>query len=127
MCSADLVTCSPQDDIDQAVRMMREHALRRLPVIEDGRLVGTLTLGGLAIERDPQSALADIGSAEPNLSVAIPQGVPPAAAVALRLRHVCRSRSPLSADRGGPAPGSPLPAGCTVRFPVRTYAGTGGA
>ncbi|MFI2435846.1 CBS domain-containing protein [Streptomyces sp. NPDC018693] len=66
VCSHDLVTCSSQDDIDVAVRLMREHALRRLPVIDDGRLVGALSLGDLAVERDPRSALADISTAEPN-------------------------------------------------------------
>lgn len=66
VCSHDLVTCSPQDRIDEAVRVMREHALRRLPVIDNGHLVGTLSLGDLAVERDPQSALADISAAEPN-------------------------------------------------------------
>lgn len=66
VCSHDLVTCSPQDRIDEAVRLMREHAVRRLPVIEDGHLVGTLSLGDLAVERDPESALSDISAAEPN-------------------------------------------------------------
>lgn len=66
VCSHDLVTCSPQDRIDEAVRLMREHALRRLPVIDNGHLVGALSLGDLAVERDPESALADISAAEPN-------------------------------------------------------------
>ncbi|GAA2645304.1 CBS domain-containing protein [Streptomyces vastus] len=66
VCSTDLVTVSPQDDIDQAVRLMREHALRRLPVVEEGHLIGALSIGDLAVERDPRSALADISSAEPN-------------------------------------------------------------
>lgn len=60
------MTVSPQDDIDQAVRLMREHALRRLPVVEEDHLVGALSIGDLAVERDPQSALADISQAEPN-------------------------------------------------------------
>jgi CBS domain-containing protein len=66
VCSHDLVTCSPQDRIDEAVRLMREHALRRLPVVENGHLVGTLSLGDLAVERDPESTLSDISAAEPN-------------------------------------------------------------
>ncbi|NGO13829.1 CBS domain-containing protein [Streptomyces sp. HC44] len=66
ICSTDLVTVSPQDDIDRAVQLMREHALRRLPVVEEGHLVGALSIGDLAVERDPRSALADISAAEPN-------------------------------------------------------------
>jgi CBS domain-containing protein len=49
-----------------AVQLMRDHALRRLPVVQDGRLVGVLSLGNLAIERDPESALADISEAPPD-------------------------------------------------------------
>ncbi|MEU1889608.1 CBS domain-containing protein [Streptomyces pristinaespiralis] len=45
---------------------MRRHAIRRLPVTENGRPVGIVTLGDLAVERDPDSPLADISAAEPN-------------------------------------------------------------
>jgi CBS domain-containing protein len=44
---------------------MREHAVRRLPVVEDGRLVGMVSLGDLAVAQDPTSALAEISRAEP--------------------------------------------------------------
>ena len=50
----------------KAVKMMSDRAIRRLPVIDDGRLVGIVTLGDLAIERDPASALANISEAPPN-------------------------------------------------------------
>lgn len=66
VCSSDPVTCSPEDDTQRAAQLMREHALRRLPVVEQGRLVGVISLGDLAIERDPRSALADISAAAPN-------------------------------------------------------------
>ena len=45
---------------------MREPAIRRLPVVEEGHPVGAVSLGDLAVERDPRSALDDIGAAEPN-------------------------------------------------------------
>jgi hypothetical protein len=35
-------------------------------VVNDGRAVGIVTLGDLAMERDPNSALGDISSADPN-------------------------------------------------------------
>lgn len=65
-CSADVVSVSPDDEVDAAVRLMREHAVRRLPVVEDGHPVGVVSLGDLAIEKDPGSALGDISSAASN-------------------------------------------------------------
>lgn len=65
-CSGDLVTLSPNDDSDHAARLMREHAVRRLPVVDDGDLIGIVAIGDLAVEKDEQSALADISAADPN-------------------------------------------------------------
>jgi signal-transduction protein with cAMP-binding, CBS, and nucleotidyltransferase domain len=45
---------------------MRSRAVRRLPVVEDGRVMGIVSLGDLAVERAPDSPLADISSADPN-------------------------------------------------------------
>ena len=59
-------TLSPDDTVEDAVRIMRERAVRRLPVVEDGRPVGIVSIGDLAVERDTDSALADISGAEPN-------------------------------------------------------------
>ncbi len=67
ICSSDLLTVGPEDPIERAVQLMREAAIRRLPVAEDGRVVGVLTLGDLAIEREGDTALADISPAEPNI------------------------------------------------------------
>ncbi len=51
--STDLVTVDPQQDFDEAVRLMSEHQLRRLPVVEeDGRLVGILAQADVAQEGD---------------------------------------------------------------------------
>lgn len=66
ICSRDLVTLSSTDPVEAAVQMMRDHALRRLPVMENGRPVGVVSIGDLAVERDPDSALADISAAPPN-------------------------------------------------------------
>jgi CBS domain-containing protein len=66
ICSKDLVTLSPSDDVAEAVRIMRERAVRRIPIVEDGRAVGVISIGDLAIERDADSALADISAAPPN-------------------------------------------------------------
>jgi len=67
ICSRDVVTAAPDDPVDQAVRTMRERAVRRLPVVEGGRPVGVVSLGDLAVERDPDSALAGISVAPGNL------------------------------------------------------------
>jgi CBS domain-containing protein len=66
VCSHSLLTVTPTDSVEEAVRLMRTHAIRRLPVVEDGRAVGIVSLGDLAIERDPDSALGEISSAPPN-------------------------------------------------------------
>jgi CBS domain-containing protein len=66
LASSDLVTCAAQDPVDEAVRLMREHTVRRLPVIQDDVLVGTVSLGDLAVEKDRESVLAAISAAEPN-------------------------------------------------------------
>jgi CBS domain-containing protein len=62
----ELVTVSPDDDLDHVVELMRQHAVRRVPVVEDGHPVGIVSLGDLAMERDPESALGDISVAKPN-------------------------------------------------------------
>jgi CBS domain-containing protein len=62
----DVVTISPDSNVEDAIRMMREQAIRRIPVVENGRAVGILSIGDLAIERDSQSALADISAARQN-------------------------------------------------------------
>ncbi|MFD8262752.1 CBS domain-containing protein [Streptomyces griseoluteus] len=64
--SEDLVTIGPDDSVDHAVEVMREHAVRRLPVVEGDEAVGIIALGDLAIERDETSALGDISAAKPN-------------------------------------------------------------
>ena len=66
ICSRELTTLSPTDSIDDAVRLMRDKALRRLPIMEEGKPVGIVSLGDLAQERDSNSALADISAAPPN-------------------------------------------------------------
>lgn len=66
ICSKDLTTISPDDSVDDAVRLMRDNALRRLPVVERGKPVGVVSIGDLAIDLDSHSALADISAAPGN-------------------------------------------------------------
>jgi CBS domain-containing protein len=56
----------PEASVDDALRTMREHDIRRLPVAKNGRPVGIISLGDLAVEREPDSTLADISAATPD-------------------------------------------------------------
>jgi CBS domain-containing protein len=64
--SRDLRTLTPDQDVEDAIRLMREWDVRRVVVVQDGRPVGILSIGDLAIERDPDSLLADISGEPPN-------------------------------------------------------------
>ena len=47
--STDLVTIDPQQSLDEALRLMAQHQVRRLPVVEeDGRLVGIVAQADVA-------------------------------------------------------------------------------
>jgi CBS domain-containing protein len=63
--SQELTALSPDDTVEDAIRVMREQDVRRLPVVEDDRAVGIVSLGDLAVDRDPESVLADISAAPP--------------------------------------------------------------
>lgn len=48
--SEQLETISPAASVEEAARIMAEKQIRRLPVVENGQLVGILSLGDLAVE-----------------------------------------------------------------------------
>jgi CBS domain-containing protein len=51
--SRDVVTLDPDQDLDEALRLMARHQVRRLPVVEeDGRLVGVVAQADVAQEAD---------------------------------------------------------------------------
>ena len=62
----DVIALTPDQTVDDAIRIVREQNVRRIPVVQDGRPVGIVSIGDLAIERDPDSALADISSEPAN-------------------------------------------------------------
>jgi CBS domain-containing protein len=66
ICTHELVTVAPDDSLQHTAQLMRERAVRRVPVVEGGRPVGIVSLGDLAIELDESSGLADISAAESN-------------------------------------------------------------
>ncbi|NUP14510.1 MAG: CBS domain-containing protein [Streptomyces sp.] len=65
-CTRDPVMIGPGERVSLAISLMREHAVRRLPVVENGLPVGVVSLGDLAETRDPGSALAEISRAAPD-------------------------------------------------------------
>jgi CBS domain-containing protein len=71
VCSADIATVAPDAAPDDAARLMRARAVRRVPVVERGEPVGIvsmgdLAMGDLAMGDGDGSALADICKAPPN-------------------------------------------------------------
>ena len=65
--SPPVVTLDPDDSTDRAAELTRQHAVRRIPVVEHGGVpVGVVALGDLAAADDPHSALADTGRAAPD-------------------------------------------------------------
>ena len=61
--SADLIGVDVDADAGEAARLMRQHAVRRLPVIEDGQVTGIVSLGDLAVHDNPATALATVSRA----------------------------------------------------------------
>jgi CBS domain-containing protein len=64
--SRDVTTLTPDSSVEDAIRIVREQHVRRIPVVQDGRPAGIVSIGDLAIERDTDSALADISAAPAN-------------------------------------------------------------
>ncbi|HEY8492922.1 MAG TPA: CBS domain-containing protein [Myxococcota bacterium] len=66
LCSQDLLTLPPDADVEEAMQLMQENAVRRIPIVEGDRAVGIVSLGDLAIARDRRSCLGEISAAPPN-------------------------------------------------------------
>ena len=66
ICSEHLLTLDPDSNVGAAIAMMKDKAIRRVPVVKDGHAVGIVSLGDLAAEREPKSALGKISEAPPN-------------------------------------------------------------
>jgi CBS domain-containing protein len=61
--SGPVHTVAPDDGLDRAVELLRTHAVRRIPVVDQGTPIGVLAIGDLAVALDESSALADISAA----------------------------------------------------------------
>ena len=67
----DVIKGTPDMTVEQAAKIMSQHQIRRLPIVEGVKLVGMVSLGDLAVHNDSTDkagkALEDISvPAEPN-------------------------------------------------------------
>jgi CBS domain-containing protein len=64
VCGGDPVTVHPDDSAGYAHRLMREHDVQRLPVVDEGKPVGIVGLGDLTGHDDNGRAMGEIGGIE---------------------------------------------------------------
>jgi CBS domain-containing protein len=62
----ELKTVTPDQSVDDVIALMRDEKVRRIPVVEDGRAAGIVSIGDLALDREPRSALAQISEPPAN-------------------------------------------------------------
>ncbi len=55
--TANPVTVSPETDLEEAARMMGSEQIRRLPVVENGKLVGIISLSDIAVTLSGKESL----------------------------------------------------------------------
>ncbi|NLL71208.1 MAG: CBS domain-containing protein [Epulopiscium sp.] len=68
--STGVISCDANTDIDEVSDLMAEHQVRRLPVMENGEIVGMVALADLATDErfqdEAQEALEDISTPNPS-------------------------------------------------------------
>ena len=66
ICSSELVVLDSDDDLAHAARLVRDRAVRRIPVLRNGTPVGVVSSGDLALEKDARAVLSGVSSAPPD-------------------------------------------------------------
>lgn len=70
--NTNVITATADQDVHEAADLMSKYQIRRLPVLEQGKLVGILALGDLAIEKihvnEAGDALSDISQGAHHLN-----------------------------------------------------------
>lgn len=65
----DVIIVGPEATIDETAELMADHQVRRLPVVRDGKLVGIVSLGDLAVHvhfmDEAGEALSEISEQSP--------------------------------------------------------------
>jgi CBS domain-containing protein len=64
--SRDLVTVEPDRDLDEALQLMAAHQVRRLPVVENGRLVGIVAQPDVALTENEKTGKLVEAISEPS-------------------------------------------------------------
>jgi CBS domain-containing protein len=67
ICSGELATLGPDDEVEQAIQLVRERAVRRIPVLADGAAVGMVYVGDLAPECEETVTGSGLLAAPPGL------------------------------------------------------------
>jgi CBS domain-containing protein len=66
-----LIVAEPSDELENALSLMRKHQIRRLPVVEDERLIGIVAQADIAALTEPREAAETLRSlSEPAASQA---------------------------------------------------------
>jgi CBS domain-containing protein len=60
--SGNLIGVDADAGVHEAMRLMREHAVRRLPVLENGQVAGIVSLGDLAMMDEPALSFAQLSA-----------------------------------------------------------------
>lgn len=62
--SRDVVTCSPNTDVDEVASLMARHQVKRIPVVDNGSPVGMISLADLSqaqgLKQETMNALSNI-------------------------------------------------------------------
>ena len=64
--SRDLISIEPEGDLDEALQLMARHQVRRLPVVEDGRLVGIVAQADIALKENEKTGALVEAISEPS-------------------------------------------------------------
>ena len=67
--SAAVITCAPQDRVDDLAALMTDHRIRHVPVLDDGRLAGIVSIGDVVKNR-----IEELGTERQQLHAYITQG-----------------------------------------------------
>lgn len=49
--TSEVVTCSPGDEVQKCMQLMTDHRIRHIPVIEDGAMIGLVSIGDIVKSR----------------------------------------------------------------------------
>jgi CBS domain-containing protein len=59
ICSSTIVSATPDMSTREAAQLMSDHQVRRLPVLENDRLVGIVSIGDLAVKEGKDGRTGD--------------------------------------------------------------------